>query len=137
MSLVNLAITSYLSYLFHFVHDLRVCYLSRDVLPLCVRKEKIMTHTVYLEFDCAEGKGVEFLDVLLPALADTRAFEGCISVETFINADAPDTVFLWEKWEERSNQEAYMGWRVETGLLDLIGPFMAGPPKIAHLEAKD
>jgi len=100
-------------------------------------RKKIMTHTVYLEFDCAEGKGVEFLDVLLPALADTRAFEGCISVETFVNADAPDTVFLWEKWEERSNQEAYMVWRVETGLLDLIGPFMAGPPKIAHLEAKD
>tara|TARA_B110000014_G_C20088344_1_gene569500 strand:- start:1178 stop:1468 length:291 start_codon:yes stop_codon:yes gene_type:complete len=96
-----------------------------------------MSHTVYLEFDCTESKGADFLEVLLPALSDTRAFEGCISVETFVNADAPDTVFLWEKWETRSNQEAYMQWRVETGLLDLIGPFMAGAPRIAHLTSKD
>ncbi len=96
-----------------------------------------MTHTVYLEFKCSEGKGQDFLDVLLPALADTRSFEGCVSVETFVNADAPDTIFLWEKWQARENQEAYMNWRVETGLLDLIGPFLDGFPTVAHLEAKD
>ena len=67
-----------------------------------------MAHTVYLEFKCIEGKGKEFLEVLLPALTDTRAFSGCINVETYSNSDAPDTVFLWEKWESRSDQEAYM-----------------------------
>ncbi len=137
MSLVNLAITSYKILLISPRAWLRSLLFTSRRFTFVSQKGKIMTHTVYLEFDCAESKGVEFLDVLLPALADTRAFEGCVSVETFINADAPDTVFLWEKWEERSNQEAYMVWRVETGLLDLIGPFMAGPPKIAHLEAKD
>lgn len=96
-----------------------------------------MTHTVYLEFKCLDGKGVEFLEVLLPSLSDTRAFSGCLSVETYSNSDAPDTVFLWEKWSERSDQEAYMNWRVETGMLDLIGPFMAGPPSIVHLNAED
>ena len=96
-----------------------------------------MPHTVYLEFKCLEGKGAEFLEVLLPSLSDTRAFEGCLSVETYSNSDAPDTVFLWEKWAERSDQEAYMNWRVETGMLDLIGPFMAGPPSIVHLHAED
>ena len=96
-----------------------------------------MAHTVYLEFKCTEGKGKEFLEVLLPALTHTRAFSGCISVETYSNSDAPDTVFLWEKWESRSDQEAYMTWRVETGMLDLIGPFVAGPPSIVHLDAED
>ena len=76
-----------------------------------------MPHTVYLEFKCLEGKGAEFLEVLLPSLSDTRAFDGCLSVETYSNSDAPDTVFLWEKWAERSDQEAYMNWRVETGML--------------------
>ena len=51
-----------------------------------------MSHTVYVEFKCLEGKGSEFLDVLLPALSDTRAFEGCESVETFVNMEATDTV---------------------------------------------
>ena len=39
--------------------------------------------------------------------------------------------------EVGSDQEAYMNWRVETGMLDLIGPFMAGPPSIVHLHAED
>jgi len=30
-----------------------------------------------------------------------------------------------------------MNWRVETGMLDLIGPFMAGAPSIVHLNAED
>jgi quinol monooxygenase YgiN len=96
-----------------------------------------MAHTVYLEFKCIEGKGREFLEVLLPSLSDTRAFEGCLSVETYSNIDSPDVVLLWEKWMNRSNQEAYMNWRVETGMLDLIGPYMAGPPSIIHLNSED
>tara|TARA_Y100001970_G_scaffold165764_1_gene202667 strand:- start:8955 stop:9245 length:291 start_codon:yes stop_codon:yes gene_type:complete len=96
-----------------------------------------MSHTVYVEFKCLEGKGPDFLDVLLPALSDTRAFEGCESVETFVNMEATDTVILWEKWSDRSAQEAYLQWRVETGMLDLIGPFMAGAPAFIHLDPKD
>ncbi len=96
-----------------------------------------MSHTVYVEFKCQEGKGAEFLEVLLPALEDTRAFDGCESIETFVYTENVDTVFLWERWRERSDQEAYLQWRVETGMLDLIGPFMAGPPAFVHLDPKD
>ncbi len=96
-----------------------------------------MSHTVYVEFKCQEGKGSDFLDVLLPALADTRAFDGCESIETFVDMGNQDTVILWEKWRDRSAQEAYLGWRIETGMLDLIGEFMAGPPAFVHLDPKD
>jgi quinol monooxygenase YgiN len=96
-----------------------------------------MSHTVIVEFPCQEGKGAEFLPVLLGALADTRAYEGCESVETYTDADNPDQVILWEKWAQRANQESYIGWRMETGLLDAIGPFLSGPPRIAHLKAED
>lgn len=96
-----------------------------------------MSHTVLVEFNCAEGKGAEFLQVLLPALAETRAYEGCESVETYADADNPDRVVLWEKWAARENQEAYLGWRVETGMLDMIGPFMAAEPRFVHLSAVD
>ncbi|MCH1512783.1 MAG: antibiotic biosynthesis monooxygenase [Acidimicrobiales bacterium] len=96
-----------------------------------------MTHTMYIEFNCNDGKGNEFLQVLLPALEDTRSFDGCERVETFVNIDETDRVFLWEKWRDRSSQEAYLQWRMETGFLDLIGPYMSSLPSIAHLEPQD
>ena len=39
-----------------------------------------------------------------------------------------------KKWAEKSNQGAYLGWRVETGMMDLIGPFLAGAPSFIHLD---
>ena len=90
-----------------------------------------------MEFPCAPGKGAEFLEILLPALADTRAYEGCELVETYVDQDNPDLVMLWEKWAARENHEAYLAWRVETGMIDLIGPLMAGEPRFVHLSAAD
>lgn len=92
-----------------------------------------MSHTLFAEFRCAPGKGAEFVKVLLPALADTRKFEGCEMVETYIDQDNPDLVILWEKWAARENQQAYISWRIETGMLDSIGPFLAGEPRFVHL----
>jgi quinol monooxygenase YgiN len=95
-----------------------------------------MSHTVLVEVPCAEGKAAALLEVLLPALADTRAFAGCELVEAYVDADNPDLVVLWEKWATRANQEAYLGWRAETGV-DLIGPFKAGEPRFVHPAAAD
>lgn len=96
-----------------------------------------MSHSAKVEFTCKEGKGAEFLAALLPALAETRAYEGCESVETYTDADNPDLIVLWEKWAKRENQEAYLNWRVETGMIDMIGPFMAAPPSFVHLTPQD
>ena len=49
-----------------------------------------MSHTTLAEFPCTAGRGAEFLGALLPALADTRAFEGCEGIETYIDSDNPD-----------------------------------------------
>jgi len=96
-----------------------------------------MSHTIIAEFPCAPGKGAEFLEILLSALADTRAYEGCELVETYVDQDNPDLVVLWEKWATRENHEAYMGWRMETGMLDAVGQFMAGEPRFVHLSSAD
>ncbi len=96
-----------------------------------------MSHTALVEFQCAPGKGAEFLEILLPALADTRAYEGCESIEAYVDQDNPDLVVLWEKWAARENHQAYVAWRTETGLLDVIGPFMAEPPRFIHLASAD
>lgn len=96
-----------------------------------------MSHTVLGEFRCKEGKGADFLGALLPALADTRAYDGCESVETYTDADDPDVIILWEKWAERAKQESYLAWRIETGMMNAIGPLMAAPPRFVHLTPQD
>lgn len=83
-----------------------------------------MSHTVIVEFPCNPGKGAEFLQFLDQALVDTRAFEGCELVEVYTDQDNPDLILLWEKWAAKSNQEAYLAWRMETGLGDALGPYM-------------
>ena len=31
-----------------------------------------------------------------------------------------------EEWDSAEDQQAYMAWRVETGLIEAVGPFMQG-----------
>ena len=39
---------------------------------------------------------------------------------------ADSNVVLVEEWDSVEDQQAYMSWRAETGLLDAIVPFMRG-----------
>ena len=92
-----------------------------------------MSHSVMIHLTCNKGAGAEFLSVLLPSLVETRAYDGCELVETYVDCDDPDHIVLWEKWAARSNQEEYMSWRVETGALEAVGAFLAEPPRFFHL----
>ena len=67
-----------------------------------------MSHTVLLELNCKPGKGAEFLPALIAALADTRARQGAGAMEPYVDADNPDRLFVWEKWDSRSDQESYL-----------------------------
>ena len=95
-----------------------------------------MSHTAMAEFPCNPGKGVELLATLTAALVDTRAFEGNESIEVYTDQDDPDLVVLWEKWATRANYEAYLAWRMETGLMDVLAPMMdTSKLRIVHLQA--
>jgi quinol monooxygenase YgiN len=90
---------------------------------------------VTLLFKCQPGMGTVLLDAFTTALVDTRAFDGCISVETFVDADNPDTILLIEEWESRGQQEAYLTWRVESGMIEMLAPVVAEPFEMRYLEA--
>jgi quinol monooxygenase YgiN len=90
---------------------------------------------VTLVFKCNPGMGADLLTVFTTALADTRAFDGCVSVETFVDANNPDTVVLIEDWDSKAQQEAYLNWRIENGMIDLLGPVLAEPLELRYLEA--
>jgi len=67
----------------------------------------------------------EYLSILKGALVDTRNYKGCISVTTLVDQET-SSVLLIEEWDSTEDQEAYMAWRVETGLIEAISPFMKG-----------
>ena len=59
------------------------------------------------------------------ALPDTRNFEGCLSVNTFIE-ESTNTIHLIEDWESLEHQAKYLNWRIETGLLEVLEPLLEG-----------
>ncbi len=66
-----------------------------------------------------------------------RAFEGCESIEVYTGSDNPDDVVIWQRWATRANHEAYLAWRIETGLLDVLGPILASGLEVAYLDDRD
>jgi quinol monooxygenase YgiN len=69
----------------------------------------------------------EFLELMKGALVDTRNYAGCEKVETYVDQETK-SIFLVEQWETAEHQQAYMGWRMETGFIDNAAPFLAGAP---------
>ena len=81
-----------------------------------------------LEIPVHEEKLEGFLDVLREALKETRAYEGCQDVGTFVEMETGN-VMLVELWETAEHQQAYLNWRIETGLTEALSDFLAGELK--------
>ena len=90
-----------------------------------------MSVTVTLLFPTKAEETENFWNALISVLPDTRAYDGCVSVTTHRDLDDASKVFLIEVWETREHQQKYLAWRVETGLMDAIGPMLAGPPVVS------
>ena len=84
-----------------------------------------MKNLVIVSFPAKEGMMEELKETMKAVLPDTRAFEGCISVDTYTE-EATNTIHLIEDWETLDNQAAYLNWRIETGLLDVLEPLLDG-----------
>ena len=67
----------------------------------------------------------DYLNILKGALVETRSYKGCRSVTTLVDQET-SSIVLVEEWDTAEDQQAYIAWRVETGLIDAIAPFMQG-----------
>ena len=84
-----------------------------------------MKNLVIVSFP-AKSESLETLKKAMKrALPDTRSFEGCISVNTFIE-ESTNTIHLIEDWETLDHQATYLNWRVENGLLTDLDPLLDG-----------
>lgn len=87
-----------------------------------------MSVTITASFPTKPEEADTFHDTLVSVLGDTRAFDGCIRISTHRGLDDPTEILLIEEWESREKYLAYFQWRVDTGLLEAIGPMLAGAP---------
>ena len=83
---------------------------------------------VIAKFVCNDGKINDLLDILKSpdGLPVTRSYKGCKLVETSISEDG-DTLYLYERWDSKEDHQAYLQYRGETGLLDVLGPILSEP----------
>ena len=70
-------------------------------------------------------------------LPDTRAYDGCKSIDVYSNTEDTTSMVLVEHWESRAHHEKYIAWRKETGVIDKIGAMLAGPPSTQYFERID
>ena len=84
-----------------------------------------MKNLVIVSFPAKEESLETLKEAMRRALPDTRSFDGCLSVNTFIE-ESTNTIHLIEDWESLNHQATYLNWRVETGLLDNLDLFLEG-----------
>tara|TARA_Y100000996_G_scaffold345469_1_gene283410 strand:- start:35 stop:340 length:306 start_codon:yes stop_codon:yes gene_type:complete len=84
-----------------------------------------MKNLVIVSFPAKEGMLNNLKETLKAALPETRSFDGCISVDTYIE-DSTSTIHLIEDWETLDHQSKYLNWRIETGLLGTLEPLLKG-----------
>ena len=84
-----------------------------------------MSVMVILEMPVKPDMLEDYLNILKGALVETRDYKGCRSVTTLVDQET-SSVVLVEEWDSVEDQQAYMAWSVETGLIDAIAPFMQG-----------
>lgn len=63
----------------------------------------------------------------------TRKWDGCVSIECYVDQDDANTVVLWEKWDTRQDHVDYLNMRTETGFFELVGGMFTAAPIILHL----
>ncbi len=96
-----------------------------------------MATRVFLEVRAKPGTGAELIAFFRSILPETRAHEGCTSVDALQNSDDADNVVLVEVWETREQYEKYLAWRREKGTSDRLMEALAEPPIIRHFDVTD
>lgn len=76
------------------------------------------------------------LRALAEMLADTRAFDGCVSVDVVQEQDDPTHVILIEVWEAAGDHRAYMTWRASSGTNTGLRDALAQPPALTYLDQR-
>lgn len=87
-----------------------------------------MPITVILELRVKPDAVAAARDVMGRALKDTRAFDGNLGTEVFVDQDDEAHWIINEVWESVEHDEAYRRFRAGEGRLTELPPLLAAPP---------
>lgn len=90
-----------------------------------------MSAVVMLEVEVKDGMVTDLIQLLKQYLPDTRKYSGFIRIAIHVEENSNRVVFLSE-WDRREDYDAYLQWRVETGVMDIIGKTLKGAPAIRY-----
>lgn len=79
-----------------------------------------MSVVVVIDLIAKEGHLEPLIEQLREILPDTRAYDGCNFLKMAVY-EGKNVVALYEEWETKGHQEAYVAWRMENGH-ELIEP---------------
>ena len=86
---------------------------------------------IFLEVTVKEEKVNEFKQLLSKYLPVTRKYDGFIDIKIHKNT-IDNTFILYEEWATVQHYEAYLKWRTDTGVMDILGNTFASPPTIRY-----
>ena len=96
-----------------------------------------MSVRVFLELKANPGTGDELVAFFGSILSDTRAYEGCKSVDVLQNRDDADSVVVVEVWDSHEQYEQYLAWQRDRGTSDRLMKALAEPPSIRQFDETD
>ncbi|MFJ6095371.1 putative quinol monooxygenase [Williamsia muralis] len=73
-------------------------------------------------------------ELMTKVLADTRAFDGCESVDVLVDSADPNHWMIVERWESEKHDAAYREFRAGPGAISELGPLLAGAPGLTKYE---
>ena len=88
----------------------------------CAASAEQIHSTVVLEI--AQDGVAEFLEVMAEAVPDTRAFDGCQHFSVLVDNANPQRVVFYSIWDSKEHQQAYSGWRAETGFREILDQYV-------------
>ncbi|MEO0683298.1 MAG: hypothetical protein AAF192_23170 [Pseudomonadota bacterium] len=86
-----------------------------------------MSITVNAIFKATDESYDDLVAYMSSILPDTAAFEGAELISCYADPDEK-TLVVHEVWAEKAAQEAYLGWRTETGVVGKIVAMLREPP---------
>ena len=92
-----------------------------------------MSFNMILELNAKPESADDLAKWMEDNIADTKAFKGCQHVEVFTNGEDKAHFLLYEKWDTPEDQASYMAWRTESGAMEILGGWLAGPPSVTPL----
>ena len=96
-----------------------------------------MPITVILELRLKPDAVPAARDVMRRALKDTRAFDGNLGTEVFVDQDDERHWIINELWETVEHDDAYRSFRAGDGRLTELPPLLAAPPVKTRYVATD